>query len=167
MTKKSVGRQQRDAAKKEQEEKLKHNTVWDDVALIHEQCLELIKSNLTTAEQLKNTALIPFYTDYKSVSINMRTFAGDLMRITEEFKAIQQEHIGKSGAASDIDEYMKSIAIHQKYSAWMMHYQGVVLPTITHLIEELGTAAQRLIDSQRPTLTPEQDPSVITDVVVK
>lgn len=168
MTKKSVGRQMRDAAKKEQDEKLKNNSVWDDVSLIQQECLELIKSNLITAEQLRNTALIPFYKDYKSVTINMRTFAVDLIRITEEFKSIQESHIGKSGSATDPDEYMNSFAIHQRYAAWLEHYQGVVLPTVTHLIEELGQAAQGFIDSQNASaLTPEQDPSVITDVVVK
>jgi len=167
MTKKSVGRQMRDAAKKEEDEKLKNNTVWDDVALIHNECLELIRSNLITADQLRNPALIPFYSDYKSVSINMRTLAADLLRITDEFKSIQESHAGKSGSAKTIDEYMGCIAIHQRYVAWMEHYQGVVLPTLTHLIEELGQATQALIDASKPQLTPEQDPAVVTDVVVK
>jgi hypothetical protein len=164
MTKKSAARLERDQFK----ENFKNNTCWDDINNISNECRAWFSSVAEVSKQLLNKDLIPFYSDYKSVQINMSTFTTDLNRVTQEFLDIQALHRGKSGSASDPDELMSSFPIYEKYTNWLEHIHGVVMPIFNYLVEELGIASSALIErAKKEQLTPEQDPNVITDVIVK
>lgn len=167
MTKKSAGRLLRDEEKKKDSELFKKNSCWSDLADLQNPCLDLIISTSRLAQELLDTTLIPFYENYKSVTVNMSILARDLNRISSTYQGIVNKHVNRSGSASP-EEFMDCMKISAEYAALKEDIDGTMMPTVLHLIEEFGMAKQRQFQASTvPALTPEQDPSVITDVEVK
>lgn len=168
MTKKSSARLMRDIEKKQQNETFSKNTCWSDLRAVQNQALEIIHANTMIAHELTDNTLIPFYENYKNVCIDMQTFAADLSRSGTTYQDIANKHSDKDGKANDHDEMMECFKISAEYAALIEDINGVMIPIVTSLLEQFGQAKQRQIDSRNPAnISPEQDPSVITDVQVK
>lgn len=163
MTKKSYARQTRDA----QEKNLKGNTSWDDLNQIQAACLSTLQTHAVLGNQLLDPTLAPFYRDAKSVTINMRTMASDMDRLSKSYVTTSAKHQGRSGGSTDNNDLMESLKLAGEYAALHEDMNNTLAPSSIYLAEELGYAVQAREEAARTNMTPEQDPSVISDVEVK
>ena len=168
MTKKSMARLQRDEAKERIETSLKTNTNWNDIIHLEQSTRQLIASIIYVGNASSNPEVVQNYVNPQIADRCMKLLAQDIMRVSSNFEAIAAKHAGKKGNAPTQEEYMDSVGIYQEYCSLVEEIQSVVLPTVNQLNEEIGMASERIQKNKENTgLTPEQDPSVVTDVVVK
>jgi len=168
MTKKSMARLQRDEAKERIENSLKTNTNWDDIVHLENTTRQLIASIIYVGNQSRHPDVIQNYVNSDIADRCMKLLAQDILRMSSNFEAIAAKHAGKKGNAPTQEEYMDSVGIYQEYCSLVEEIQSVVLPTVNQLNEEIGMAKERLQNNNTDSnLTPEQDPNVVTDVVLK
>lgn len=169
MTKKSFARLARDAKAKEilesqkaQERALKENTCWEDLNGIYSQCVGLLQSHALLATQAQNTEVLAAVADKTTLISNIRMLAEDLKTLSGELAQLHALHTGKAGGSQDPDEVLHSIQIFEQYNLWLTKHDGVVMPTVYHVLEQFNLAEQ--VIAQRKAAT---DVSVVTDVTVK
>jgi hypothetical protein len=190
MTKKSMARQMRDKQKEEFQDNLdksmKNHPIWDEVANLSQQILTLIASYATSGDVVQMPEISAEIKDHKSLVSNLSIMAMDLRNVTGDVMQLRAAHANKTGSAKTPEEHMAGIQIHQEYVTIMERIEGVIQPVYLDLmrqIQEAETAAREKnkdfannlneiakqvheVMTQEPQLRPEQDPNVITDVVV-
>lgn len=192
MTKKSQSRLLRDAARKENEINLKKSmaemAIWDDVRALSDQILQALSSYASAGDPLAVPEIAAEIQDTDNFKSNFNILVMDLKAITNDVLALRNQHIQFSGSAKDPAEHMGGIQIHQQYVTIFERIEGVVRPTWMALMGELNAAELRaqqknpefqqrvsavmqaamaeLNQQEEPKLTPEQDPTVVTDAVV-
>lgn len=192
MTKKSQSRLLRDAARKDNEANLKkamaETAIWDDVRALSDQILLALSSYASAGDPLSVPEIAAEIQDVNSFKSNFNILVMDLKSITDDLLTLRNQHINRTGAANDPAEHMAGIQIHQQYVTIFERIEGVVRPTWMALMGELNAAELRaqqkspefqqrvsavmqaavaeLNQQEEPKLTPEQDPTVVTDAVV-
>lgn len=160
MTKKSASRLARDAAEKE----LQNTSVWDDVSNICRSCYGLLRSHLELQKVIENVNIRSAIKDTSLFEKNIRVLTKDLISLNQELLALNELHKDKKGKATNPDDHLLGISIYEKYHMFMERHQNVVMPTVAHLIDQLGEAEKILADAkQKADIT---DPSVISDAVI-
>lgn len=167
MTKKSHARLERDASKKLVEEQLANNKAWDDVNAIDKSVTDLLTGFCSIAAFSNDPVLIPFFRDQETINRLRIMFANDITRTSNEVCRLRGMIAGRTGRASTTDDYMQAIGVYQEYQALLEDISSVSAPTSQMISEEIGFASQKLNDSQKSNLTPEQNPEVTTDVEFK
>lgn len=189
MTKKSLGRQQRDAAKK----KTMESMVWDDVMSISWRCRQMLQTHIGVTVMSRYEQLRNLVQDQRLLAQNLTILARDLGDMHTELMGLYKLHETRSGNPTDIDDGVLAIDIHEKYLLWTQKHDSVVLPIASHILEQFSQAEAELQKTNPelvtqiraevsnamagvmggrqmvPTknITPEQDPGIITDVEVK
>jgi len=161
MTKKSYSRIQRDLAEKNQQERLKTNTVWTEVSDIANQIRTLLSECVNKVQLTQDPELVPFFPSLEILNINIKTFMTDIQSVAGEFSEINIAHANKIGNASTPDEYMNAIQVYQRYAALYEKIDGVLLPTLNHILKDVGTAIDNKVKSEV------QNPNIVTDVEFK
>lgn len=194
MTKKSAARQQRDLEKKLREqnkEEALQKPVWTEVACIYNQCIALMATNSQIHTVISNGKLTPHFRDHKQLIQNIQILSRDLTQVKNELAEINAQHQDKIGSPVDVDDYAFAMHVGEQYAAWMERYEGVIMPTVRFINEQVYEAELSLKNADPETskvfvkevsekitkfkdtltgeskLTPEQDPSVVTDVEAK
>lgn len=177
MTKKSSARLAKDAQKKRIENELKDNRCFDDINELKEKCTGLLLAHGALAEQVKDIELLSYAKDRQSLNDNLSMLSRDLLTMSAELNQISVQHSGKSGGSSDPDELYRTIAIAEQYGLFMERHEANIMPTVTHLIEQINQAENRrngafaIIAEQDVAKAAAEngitDPSVISDVEFK
>ena len=167
MTKKSVGRLERDAKKKSIETLMKDPSSdlmnWGDLDRIYTDNMSmLITANQNMADVFKIPGIINNVPDKKGTVDHIRGLAKDVRFFGEELSKINIQHKEKSGIVKDSDETVEAIKVFEGYVNWQQEYHSVIIPTITFLSEQAGLAAE-IVEKEEGLL----DPKVISDVAAK
>lgn len=163
MTKKSAGRLARDAAKAA----LPNTSAWDDVLTINRECHRLLASHGQLSTLIQMPEIVQAIQDKSAFTKNVYILANDLGALTNELQGLAALHADKTGRASTPDEHLEAINVYEKYVLFIERHNAVVMPTATHLAEQVQDAVDRVARAKSGALSPEQDPNVITDVPVR
>lgn len=170
MTKKSQSRLARDAqakAKHDADLALEKTNVWDGVNEISQSCARLLLAHTGISELVKNKEIIAAITDIKLFTMNVNTLGKDIAALNQELVALRALHEHKTGRAQTPDEHIEGLSLYEKYMLFMERHNNVVMPTATHLAEQIQEAVDRVALQKVGALSPEQDPNVISDAVIK
>lgn len=160
MTKKSQARVARDRAEKE----LQNTRVWDDVREISHRCYSLLSSHVGLQSLITNDELRGAIKDISLFEKNIIVLSKDLESLKQELDQLSALHSDKSGRATTPDEHMEGISIFEKYYMFMERHQNVVMPSVSHLLEQFREAEHSL--SQANSVPDEINPNVITDATI-
>ena len=171
MTKKSVGRMQRDAEKKLTTEKgvsaasdiQSNNTCWDDLNSMYSSMCQLLCSHTALSEFTNNAELMSAVINKELLISNINILSNDLNSMNIELINIHDMHKNMSGGTKDPDMLMYSIGIFEHYNLFMEKHDAVILPTAYSIIAQLDEAEKLLMaaDKINSELT---DPNVISDI---
>jgi hypothetical protein len=162
---------------------------WDDVNRLSGLCQRLLLSATGLLPSIRNERLMSLIDDRATFNTNAHILARDLSAYQNNFEALKARHAGKSGDASDDNDNMEAIDIYTQYASFYERWDGVLQPTMNHILEQLqaaeaklreidndaadtlGVETSQLLDAAKgiqvqrePVLSPEQDPTVVTDV---
>lgn len=175
--------------REQQAQARKAKNSWDDVNRLSGLCHRLLLSAVGLLPSLNNQRLISLIDDRATWDTNAHILARDLGAYQKNFEALRSRHVGKSGDATDDNDNMDAIDLYTQYASFYERWDGVLQPTMNHVLEQLQGAEAKLreIDNdaadalgvetsmvldaakgvqvqREPALTPEQDPTVVTDV---
>lgn len=160
MTKKSQSRLDRDRAQKD----LQNTSVWDDVTNVSHKCYQLLRSHVGLQSLIQNAELRGAIKDISLFEKNIVVLSKDLESLREELDILTAEHSGKTGKASTPDEHMQGISIYEKYLMFIERHQNVVMPGVTHILDQFHEAEQILSEAKRQAEI--LDPTVISDATI-
>lgn len=164
MTKKSFARQERDRIAKEG--KSAEMCSWDEVNDLGRQCANLIHQDASIAQLGFQPQLVQHVRDPAQLAKNLRVLSTDLRTLHTELKMIRDTHADRSGVARDVDDNMAAIGVHEKYVLWFERHSAIIAPISTAVAAQFSEAEQLMTQAAQSNLSPEQDPSVVTDVEV-
>lgn len=177
MTKKSMSRRMKDAAKsgvapaprapyvpvtaaihpmfaaklKEIDEELpKHEKlpVWDDLNNLYVQCAKALMAPAVLGQLAARKDIIAYISDHKGLQQRIEMFKRDILQLKAEVSAIASEHAGKEGSSDDPDDIMLSIQIAEKYNLFRERLTAVIDPTVAHIFEIFTEAEMRMLQAQ-------------------
>jgi hypothetical protein len=152
------------------------NTCWNDLIGVYQQMSGMLLRHTDISLVLNDADLMSFIEDKDTFKTNVRQFASDLRQLSDELQQLRALHNGKTGGSDDPEEVLHSIHIFEQYNLWMTKHDGVLMPTVYHILEatnqaELARGRARAADGQLNGDAPELavDPAVldvnqITDV---
>lgn len=146
MTRKSTARLARDDKERRlaaAQEQLKENACWDDLEQIRQQCLGMIQKHTYIAGFLRDRELMAHVEDIPLLTERARLLQRDLVSLGEDLEKLYDLHRGKTGGAEDPDVLMHSIHIHEQYSLFMERHEGVVMPTVGAILDQINMAEHR------------------------
>lgn len=154
MTKKSLGRQQRDADAKERkrllENEMKDNRNWDDLHEQHANCQTLLLSSAGVGAVITEHGLLPYITDHVTLNANIQLLTRDLGTLNAELKQIYAQHSAKTGSANE-DDVMQGFAIYELYVLWIERYNSLIPPTVNHILEMTAEAGSKKDEAEAAT----------------
>jgi hypothetical protein len=152
------------------------NTCWDDLVGVYQQMSGMLLRHTDISLVLNDAELMTFVEEKDTFKTNVKQFASDLRQLSDELQKLRALHAGKVGGSDDPEEVLHSIHIFEQYNLWMTKHDGVLMPTVYHILEatnqaELARGRARAADGQLNGDAPELavDPAVldvnqITDV---
>jgi hypothetical protein len=81
-----------------------------------------------------------FIEDLETFNANVRQFAADLGQMNKELQDLYTLHHGKSGGSEDPQVVLHSFGLFEQYKLWMTKHDGVVKPTVMHILEQTNKA---------------------------
>jgi hypothetical protein len=161
---------QADKARKRMAEANAEGTVsiWDDLENMYQNCVQALASPGVIGAFSQRKDLIALVQDKQVLVARIRMLQSDTEQMRAELNAIHQQHQGKTGGSIDPDELIQAFPLYEYYQLWLQKWNANIMPTVAHILE-IFTDAEIEQQRQRAAaqLTPEQDPTVITDVEVK
>ena len=153
MTKKSVGRLERDLvdsknknAKKMRDDYFKKNTGWDDANDLYQAAaLMVVGTGETIRQGYSDKTVFDHFNQQEKVEVNtsINGMNKDLQQFTTELLVLQDLHKDRSGAVKTDDDFTKIIEIGQAYSDFTARFSAVVSPNQKFLTDKLGVALTR------------------------
>lgn len=102
---------------------------------------------------------------------NINLLTKDIQQHVNTLNAIHDDHKYKTGGSKDADDHMALLMINGRYSDALEMYNTVIMPTVTHIFEQINITndliSQQIIDTLAKEEAAKADPNVITDVYVK
>jgi len=170
-----------------------NNKVWDDLNQIAGRCGQLLASPGALLPILRNAELMKHVDNMEHLNRTASVLARDLTEFAKFYSGIRAQHAENTGASSNADEHLKAIMLHNDYLVWTEQFEANVRPMIESVTEIIVAAEAKLaaaapevatelskqvtehiathlhmnVVAEEPGMTPEQDPTVITDVEVK
>lgn len=143
---------------------------WEDLEEIYKSCSEaLVVANNSVVELFKIPGVIKHIPNQQETKISILGLDKDIKFFSEELKNIHKQHEGRAGLVTAQEDLGLCLEIFEKYHNFQTHYQGVIIPTVITLSEEVGKAAAAMrnaMDAEK-ALTDAQNPNVITEVTIK
>jgi L-serine deaminase len=156
--------------------KMKPNTFWDDANEVFEKSMNGIEAtNGQLAGILQAVVLDPErmsrVTDPKTLVNNINLLTRDISEHTARLHAIHAKHVTRSGGTVDADDTMMVVSINGEYADALEVYETVVMPTVTHILEQIGVIEELIASEQAAkeaaAVTALQDVNVVSDVEIK
>jgi hypothetical protein len=116
------------------------NTCWDDLMAVYREAAAMLFEHTNVSRLLADKELISFIDDKETFNLNVKQFAADLGQINKELHEILVQHQDKSGGSEDPDVVLSSFAIYEQYKLWMTRHDGVIKPTVLHILEQTNAA---------------------------
>jgi len=152
------------------------NTFWDDAEkMFTDSMLAIEATHGQLAEHLtqlmSDDGAYAKITDGEGLLSNVRLLGQDINVHISRLNAIHAKHAGRTGGTITPDDNMHVIQINGMYYDALEIYNNTIMPTVSHIFEQIGAAElllqaeleQQLADNAAKA----QDPSYVTDVVVK
>lgn len=152
------------------------NSCWDDLMNVYRQCAGMLFQHTMVTQVLNDKELTGFVDDLQTFNANVAQFARDLAQMNKELQDLRALHGDKTGGSEDPEVVLHSFAVYEQYKLWMTKHDGVVLPVITHILEQtnkaelLRQAAHAALQSANPAENLDAgvlDVNTITDVEVR
>jgi hypothetical protein len=149
--------------------------VWDQLNEQYLNASKAITSAIVVGQLTTMKHVIPFIQDQAGLRTRLDMLKNDVAQLKSELSEIAKQHVHLTGGTNDPDEVMKAAMIGQQYVLFIERVEAAVPNTIGHIADIFADAELRYnaaqLAAQQPKeeeigLTPEQDPSVITDVEV-
>lgn len=177
MTKKSLGRLQRDQEKKATDEALVKfekdkltNKAWDELKSIHGQIVScIIGISSEVARMFSIPELNNFLENTKETSDLIRCVAEDTKSLSKRVASIYETHKDKIGGWNTEEEFFASVQIFEQYHAINSEISGLIFPNYNILTNHYTVAvvkAEEIVKKQKE----ENDllnPNVVSDAEVK
>lgn len=116
------------------------NTCWDDLMAVYREAAVMLFEHTKVSHLLADKELISFIADVETFNLNVKQFAADLGQINKELNEILIQHQGKTGGSEDADVVLSSFVIYEQYKLWMTRHDGVIKPTVMHILEQTNAA---------------------------
>lgn len=116
------------------------NTCWDDLMAVYREAAAMLFEHTNVSRLLADKELISFIGDKETFNLNVKQFAADLGQINKELNEILVQHQDKKGGSEDPDVVLSSFAIYEQYKLWMTRHDGVIKPTVLHILEQTNAA---------------------------
>lgn len=167
MTKKSYARQQRDAKEKEIKDardevasQIEGNAVYDEIHGMYNQCGLMLAGYAESFNHLKIGDALPRMGPEQTTKVGtlVSGFKTDIMQLQTDLVGIRAPFADKTGGETDVDKFTDTIGIVDQFQEFINRSKLVLDPSFRSLSAEVASVAP---------LTPEQDPTVITDVQEK
>ena len=112
--------------------------------------------------------------DFDGLLQNINLLTRDIRTHVQTLNAIYDKHKDKVGGTVEPEEHLEVIGINGQYADAIQLYNTTIMPTVTHIFEQIKLTEDILEDQERvlkETLEQEAkeliDPSVVSDVVIK
>lgn len=125
---------------KRSNEQLEKNRCWDELNGIYASCAAMLHQHTALANLAHDKSLIAFVQDKQTLVANIRSLAQDLRYLNEELSKLYAQHQGKTKGAKDEAEMMQAFTISEQYNLFMERHNGVVMPTVWHILEVFNQA---------------------------
>ena len=149
----------------------KHNTLWDDLENVFQQCAAQLVTCLQAITQDLKDSMVTKWLIPENVADIQTAFIGmtqDSESLSNALAEIHARHVNNSGTTRSQDETSRAHLVMNDYTAWQLRYEALVKPNFAYLTEQIGLAAQRSTQVGMAMLNQSStDPSVVTDVVAK
>jgi hypothetical protein len=116
------------------------NTCWDDLLGVYRECAAALFQHTMVTEVMRDRELMTFIEDLDTFNANVRQFAADLGQMNKELQDLYTLHHGKSGGSEDPQVVLHSFGLFEQYKLWMTKHDGVVKPTVMHILEQTNKA---------------------------
>lgn len=129
------------------------NTFWDDAKELYEKSLSAIEqTHGELAHFLKSLVSDPskveLISDKTGLIGNINLLNRDIGEHTARLNAIFATHSTRTGGTVTPDEHMAVIQIHGQYHDALEIYDSTIMPTVTHIFEQIG-AIEDLLNAQQ------------------
>jgi hypothetical protein len=119
------------------------NTCWDDLTEVYRECAAMLYQHTLISQLLNDKDLLSYVDDLPQFNLNVKQFAEDLTQMSVELQQLYALHSDKTGGSDDADVVLHSFAVYEQYKLWMTKHDGVVKPTIMHILEQTNQAELR------------------------
>jgi plasmid maintenance system killer protein len=116
------------------------NTCWDDLIGVYQQMSGMLLRHTDISMVLNDNELMSFIEDKDTFKTNVKQFASDLRQMSDELQKLRALHADKLGGSDDPEEVLHSIHIFEQYNLWMTKHDGVLMPTVYHILEATNQA---------------------------
>ena len=148
------------------------NTFWDDARDLYYKSVSAIDQTHGQLAHFLRTLVadpekVAMIKDTAGLVNNINLLSRDIEEHSQRLAAIFATHSDKSGGTSTPDEHLSVIQIHGQYHDALEIYDTTIMPTVTHIFEQIG-AIEELLMSQQEEASSELSESVeeVTDVTV-
>lgn len=148
----------------------KHNTMWDDLNNVFNNCAQLVTTSLTSVLQdLNDPAIRQFLIpeNVGDIETALRGLTSDSENLSVTLAEIHSRHKDHSGTTRNQDETSRAHLTMNDYMAWQQRYDALIKPNFAYLVEQIGLSANRAEQALNAMQAQAQDPNVVTDVVAK
>lgn len=163
--------------------KIAENTFWDDANETHKVITEgIAKSYSELASVVQSIVADPerlaAVKEPMLLAENIKLVTRDVGDHIDRINRIHDEHKDKTGGTTDPDDHIRVLQINGQYADAMEIYQTVVMPSVSHIFEQIGGAEEVLMRKQMQAMLEEKlaqeaaqvaltDVNVVSDVQVK
>lgn len=124
---------------------ISNNNFWDEATAHYHNCMAAISqvegqlagvldNLINDAEKMK------YISDQQGLANNIQILNKDVKEHVERLNAIYAKHSNKFGGTCEPDEHMLLLQIHGEYAEALEIYQANILPTVNHILEQIGAA---------------------------
>jgi hypothetical protein len=136
-----------------QEISVKPNTFWDDATEVFEGSMNAIEATNGQLAGILQAVVsdadrMSRITDPKTLVTNINLLTRDISEHTARLHAIHAKHVTRSGGTTDADDTMMVVSINGEYADALEVYQTVVMPTVSHILEQIGVIEELIASEQ-------------------
>ena len=124
---------------------ISNNNFWDEASAHYHNCMgainqvegqlaSVLDNLISDAEKMK------YVSDQQSLANNIQILNKDIQEHIARLNTIYAKHNNKFGGTCEPDEHMLLLQIHGEYAEALEIYQANILPTVNHILEQIGAA---------------------------
>ena len=148
----------------------KHNTLWDDLENVFQQCATQLITCLSSVTNDMSDPVVNKFLVPENLNDIHTAFAGmtqDSQSMSDTLAQIHARHINNHGTTRSQDETSRAHLIMNDYHAWQTRYEALIKPNFAYLAEQIAVAVNRSRQVADAIVAANTDPTVVTDVVAK
>lgn len=126
--------------KQEKDTYFQDNNAWDEVTVIRQDCLSLLRVIRELSPLLASQALVMEVTNKKLLTRNIQAICRDTETLANVIDKVYQLHKDKTGGTKNQEEMLYSCEVYSQYVDFMERYEAALLPIIVHASEQLQEA---------------------------